>query len=166
MIYQEALVDFIKCSKKYIPRKLKSCEHLRVYHRYWLPEFGLFKVRDTSYDSGIEFFYITYDNDSKQAVLSYPIYNIRECYELLKNHTHIEEDSVINNRVRSFTGAEIRFWFISNNIDFTDIENYSGFVPYLEYGNKESIRDSQFYQCRRNKKQNKFDFIEVDRRLP
>ena len=76
MIYQQELAEFIRCSRRYIPRKLKNFEHLRVYHRYWLPDYGPFKVRDTSYDSGIEFFYITYDNDTKQAVLSYPIYNI------------------------------------------------------------------------------------------
>ena len=164
MIYQKDLADFIRCSKKYIPRKLKSFEHLRAYHRYWLPEFGPFKVRDTSYDSGIEFFYISYCNDTKQAVLSYPIYNIGECYELLKNHSHIEKDSVINNRIKTFTGAEIRFWFICNNIDLTDIDNYSGFLPYLEYGKRDSLKDSLVYQCKRNKKQNRFEFILIEKK--
>lgn len=161
MIYSSDLVDYVKYSKRFIPRKLKKFEHLRLYHRYWIPEFGESKVRDTSYDSGIEYYYITYCNDTKQAVLSYPIYNSYECFELLKNYNHIEEDSVINNRIKSFTGAEIRFWFIINNIDFTDIENYSGFLPYLEYGNNKSIKDSLVYQCKRNKKQNRFEFVQI-----
>ena len=164
MIYSSELEEYIKDSKKYIPRKLKGFEHLKPYHRYWSPEFGAFKVRDTSYDSGVEFFYITYCNDTKQAVLSYPISNILECYELLKNYKHIEEYSVINNRIMSFTGAEIRYWFILNNVDFTDIENYSGFLPYLEYGRKDSLKDSLEYHCRRNKKQNKFEFIIVNKK--
>lgn len=163
MIYNPDLVEFLKINKKYIPRRLKNFEHLKVYHRYWLPEYGEFKVRDSSYDSGNEYYYITYCSGSKQGVISYPIYNILECFELLKNVKHVEEDSVINNRIRNFTGAEIRFWFIHNEIDFTDIENYSGFLPYLEYGRKESIKDSLVYQCKRNKKQNKFEFIQIEK---
>ncbi len=164
MIYSSDLIEYIKDTKKYIPRRLKNFEHLKVYHRYWLPEYGEFKVRDTSYDSGIEYYYITYCNGNKQGVISYPIYNILECFELLKNVKHIEEDFVINNRLKSFTGAEIRFWFTLNNIDFADIENYSGFLPYLEYGRKESIKDSLMYQCKRNKQQNRFEFIPIDKK--
>ena len=167
MIYCSDLEEYIKTMKRYIPRRLGRFDQLKVFHRYWLPDFGEFKVKDISYNNGTEYYYIVYDNNTKQAVLSYPVSNpsanITECFELLKNYDHIEDNCIINNMIESFTGAEIRFWFIINNIDFTDIENYSGFLPYLVYGNKKSIKDSLVYHCKRDKKENKFEFVRTEK---
>ena len=156
-IYPEKLAEVVVKYKQFIPRRLHYYEHLKLYHRYWNEELGEFKVKDFLNFNGVDYYFINYEND-KQGLLTYPINYDTKCYELLRNFETLQEESVINNRTRTFTGAEIRFWFVVNNIDFSDEENYKGFLCSLVYEN--GVKDTAKYMVRRNKKQNIFEFIE------
>ena len=57
-IYSEALEEEI-INTKYIPRKFKENEKLKLYHKYWIPEFGgTIKVHEIEYINGIPYYFI------------------------------------------------------------------------------------------------------------
>ena len=76
------------------------------------------------------------------ACISYPVEKDNN-YELLHNYSNIENENIINSNI-SYTGAEIKFWFIYNRIDFSNYNN-RGFLKYLESGNRKCITDNKFY---------------------
>lgn len=154
--YPEKLEEEVKRSKKFIPRKLRQGEKLKQFHKYFCLSYGVFKVYDIQFINDTEYYHIKFRNYNMdmQAVISCPIDDSENCYELLGNYDKIEDKSVINNRMHFFTGAEIRFWFVVNNIDLDDEINYAGFKNDLFI-----IKDSSRYHVRRNKKNKEFEFI-------
>ena len=156
VIYPEKLQYEIVKYKRYIPRRLKHHERLKLYHRYYNETYGNFKVKEIYFESGNEYYYIAY-NKNMNGVIQYPEYNNHKTYELLSNKNNMEDQPVINNRIQSFTGAEIKFWFLTNDIDFSS-EEYSGFYEPLSY---DKLYDTKRYRVRRNKKLNIYEFIIV-----
>ena len=152
LLYPKELQDEIIKNKNFIPRKLRHHERFKQYHKYYNDEFGIFKVRNVEYIDGNEYYFITYKKDMTAAI-PFPIYNNNKCYELMLNKDEIENKSIINNRSTTFFGAEIKFWFIVNNINFSD-ENYIGFKDDLNF-----IYDSKKYHVRRNKKLKEYEFL-------
>ena len=150
-LYPYDLWKIIKNDKKYIPRQLRKDEKLKLYRRYWLSELGMIKVKEIISIQNREFYSITYGNNGeKNGVISYPVEF--GCYELLKNFNEFEKSDFINKK-KPIYGAEIKYWFIINNIDFSD-ENYSGFLDKLQY-----LKDSAKYIVRRNKKKQEYEFV-------
>lgn len=152
LLYPEKLQNEVMKNKNYIPRKLRHHERLKIYHRYYNDEFGIFKIRDVELIGGVEYYFITYKKNMT-AVIPYPTYNNCKCYELMVNRDELENKSIINNRTTTFFGAEIKFWFVVNDVDFND-ENYIGFKSELD-----SIYDSKKYHVRRNKKLKEYEFL-------
>ena len=94
-IYSEELsVEMIKY--KYIPRKINKKEHLKLYHRYWIPELGgVIKVKDIWKDNGVEYYIVSYKNDLC-ICFSYPLDDYYESYELLHDYDNIDKENIIN----------------------------------------------------------------------
>lgn len=111
-IYPKELVDVIK-EFNYIPRKLNKNEHLKLYHRYWIPDLGgVVKVKDIWKERSTEYYIVNYKNDL-QICFSYPIDCYFESYELLHDYDNIYKENIVNSS-KSYTGAEIKYWFTRN----------------------------------------------------
>lgn len=134
-------------NNNYIPRKCKPKERLKLYHRYWTPTYGIFKVDDINYIRGVEYYYIKFDSNRMSAVISHPITDT--IYEMLHDYDKIETKTIINSN-KSFTGAEIKFWFVKNKIDLSD-DKFNGFISFLSINSKNIISDSKFYFVTRDK---------------
>ena len=154
-LYPENLEKEIVRYKNYIPRKLRNKEHLKLYAKYYTDEYGIFKVINIEKIYGIEYYYIVYRNQF-QAVITYPISRESRCFQLLKNYNKLEKENIIN-KSKEYTGAEIKFWFTANNINFKD-DNFSGFEKYFSKNNTK-IKDSSKYKLRRNKKKKEYEII-------
>lgn len=150
-LYPEVMWNEITKKKKYIPRRLRKNERLKLFKRYWLPYYGAVKVKDVFSTCGVEYYQIIYNNGNMVGVTSFPVED--KCYELLHNFNNMESYEFINKK-KPVYGAEIKYWFIINNIDFSDDE-YSGFLDKLQY-----LDDSTKYITRRNKKKKEYEFIE------
>lgn len=139
----------------YIPRVLNPNEHLKLYHRYWIPDLGgLVKVKDVWKDSKIEYYLIRCKNDM-YVCCSHPISNIEDSYELLHDYDDIYKDNIINNH-KSYTGAEIKYWF-TLNYD----KSYEKFSKYLNQHGKMFLNDNRRYKVTINS-QNKY-YINPDK---
>lgn len=149
-LYPSKLLEEIRKKKKYIPRKLRKNERLRLNRKYWIPDYGIIKVKEIIDTPNGEHYVISYNNGNMNGVVSYPTTN--ECYEMLKNFNELESINFINKK-KSVYGAEIKYWFIINDIDFNDID-YSGFLDKIQY-----LKDSTKYIVHRNKKKKEYDFI-------
>jgi hypothetical protein len=146
IVYPVELEQEIR-NNNYIPRKCKPKERLKLYHRYWSSSYGIFKVDDINFIRGVEYYYIKFDSNRMLAVISYPITD--NIYELLHDYDKIETKTIINSN-KSFTGAEIKFWFVKNKINFAD-PKYDGFLSFLSINSKNIISDSKFYFVIRDK---------------
>ena len=144
-IYPEHLEQII-LKTKYIPRKIKNKERLKIYHKYWIPELkGLIKVIDIFYIGDIEYYVILY-NKSLTCCLSYPI-EYKDSYELLHNHDNIEKQNIINSN-KPYTGAEIKYWLVYNKNTFNYIK-YSKYLideKYLLDNHKYLITDNKIIE--------------------
>ena len=111
-IYPPKLEEYIR-KNKYIPRKVRDNEHLKLYHRYWLEDYNeVVKVDDIFTVRCVEHYSIR----CKSMVSCIPAPVPKYTYELLHNKEHIEKVDLINSE-KSYTGAEIKYWFLMNNID-------------------------------------------------
>jgi hypothetical protein len=144
-IYGDNIIKIIK-EDKLIPRRLKYKEKLKLYHKYYIEEYGLVKVTEVFMIDNTEYYTISFDN--KIACISYPIDN-KNNFELLIDYDKIYKDNLINCD-RLYTGSEIRYWFIRNNI--LDHKPYQGFIDYLKYEGRKSIIDNCKYKVIYNKK--------------
>lgn len=140
--YPDELWGEISKNYKYIPRKLRDDEKLKLDKRYWIPDYGLVRVKEII-NIGTEYYIISYSNGSMFGVISYPVDN---CYELLKNFNSIEKDDILEKN-KPIYGAEIKYWFAINNKDTS-----SSILDNLH-----SLKDSTKYLIRANKKS--YDFI-------
>lgn len=145
-IYSEALEEEI-INTKYIPRKFKENEKLKLYHKYWIPEFGgTIKVHEIEYINGIPYYFIKF-NKNMSANITYPC-NYIDMYELLHNYDNIENENIINSS-KSYSGAEIKFWFIVNKINFNDYR-YKGFWSFVDDTSMSVVADNKYYFVKYN----------------
>lgn len=145
-IYPKELEKIVQ-ETKLIPRKIYYEEKLKLYHKYFIPIYGseVIKVENISTIYETEYYFIRYGN-KMNGCLSYPIY--RNSYELLHNDNNIGDSEIINSNI-AYSGAEIKFWFFINNIDF-DKEEYKGFYSYIDPKNIKSIYDNKYYLVKYN----------------
>ena len=61
-----------------------------------------------------------------------------------KTILHIEKIDLINSE-KSYTGAEIKYWFLMNNIDLEFGSQYAGFWSFLNPCSKTLLIDNKFY---------------------
>lgn len=150
-IFPDAVCNIVQ-HKKLIPRRLKFKEKLKQFHKYYLEDYGIIKVKEIFTENDTEYYIISY-YDNRSACIPYPVDNYDTNFELLLDYNKIAKHNIINEGI-SYTGAEIRFWFIVNNIDFSK-DSYSGFLPYLtRYSNKDLIDNKKYfvtYDCKTNK---------------
>lgn len=158
-IYDERLEKEI-INTKYIPRKIKSNEKLKIHHKYWINEYnGTVKVSDIDYIAGTEYYTIKFDKNMS-ACFSYPVY-FSEIYELLHNNENIENQDIINSKL-SYSGAEIKFWFIVNKIDLSN-PDYKGFIPFLIPSSKNVVSDNKYYFVKHDESKSQKFKIVLDR---
>lgn len=162
-IYSEALEEEI-IKTRYIPRRIKKNEKLKVFHKYWMPEFGgTVKVNNIEYYDGITYYFLRFAKNM-MANISHPI-GSENVYELLHNYDEIENDNIINSS-KSYSGAEIKFWFIANKIDFSN-PLYEGFLSFLQDESLNVVSDNKFYFVKYNPKlKQKFKVIIDKSKLP
>ena len=61
-IYPPKLEEYIR-KNKFIPRKIRKNEHLKMYHRYWLEDYNdIVKVEDIFFTSGVEYYSVKYNS--------------------------------------------------------------------------------------------------------
>ena len=139
-IYPPKLEEYIR-KNKYIPRKVRDNEHLKLYHRYWLEDYNeVVKVDDIFIVRCVEYYSIR----CKSMVSCIPAPVPKYTYELLHNKEHIEKVDLINSE-KSYTGAEIKYWFLMNNIDLEFGSQYAGFWSFLNPCSKTLLIDNKFY---------------------
>ena len=139
-IYPPKLEEYIR-KNKYIPRKVRDNEHLKLYHRYWLEDYNeVVKVDDIFITRSIEYYSII----CKSMVSCIPAPVPKYTYELLHNKECIEKVDLINSE-KSYTGAEIKYWFLMNNIDLESGSQYSGFWSFLNPCSNNLLIDNKFY---------------------
>ena len=69
-IYPPKLEEYIR-KNKYIPRKVRDNEHLKLYHRYWLEDYNeVVKVDDIFITRYVEYYSIRYKS-SKHYIWRY-----------------------------------------------------------------------------------------------
>ena len=103
VVYPDELEKEI-IKNKYIPRKCRELEHLKLYHRYYTTIYGVFKVENIESIKGIEYYFIKYNNGKLFGVISHPITDT--IYELLHDYDEIEKVNLINSN-NIYSGAEI-----------------------------------------------------------
>ena len=139
-IYPPKLEEYIR-KNKYIPRKVRDNEHLKLYHRYWLEDYNeVVKVDDIFITRYVEYYSIIY----KSMVSCIPAPVPKYTYELLHNKECIEKVDLINSE-KSYTGAEIKYWFLMNNIDLESGSQYAGFWSFLNPCSNNLLIDNKFY---------------------
>ena len=139
-IYPPKLEEYIR-KNKYIPRKVRDNEHLKLYHRYWLEDYNeVVKVDDIFIVRCVEYYSIRCK--SMVSCISAPV--PKYTYELLHNKEGIEKVDLINSE-KSYTGAEIKYWFLMNNIDLESGSQYAGFWSFLNPCSKNLLIDNKFY---------------------
>ena len=145
-IYSESLEEEV-IKTKYIPRKFKVNEKLKLYHKYWIPEYGgTVKVSDIEIINGISYYFIKFDKNMS-ANITYPV-TYSDMYELLHNYDNIEKQDIINSS-KSYSGAEIKFWFVVNKIDL-DNPKYKGFWSFLDDNSMSVVADNKYYFVKYN----------------
>lgn len=145
-IYSESLEEEI-INTHYIPRKFRDNEKLKLYHKYWIPEFdGVVKVHEIEYIDGVPYYFIKF-NRNMSANITYPV-TFNDMYELLHNYDNIEKENIINSS-KSYSGAEIKYWFVANKIDFED-PLYKGFWSFLDDNSMSVVADNKYYFVKYN----------------
>ena len=145
---------------KYIPRQINKRERLKLYHKYYLPDYGIIKVEDIELIEQVEYDFIRYDT-IKRGCITHPVDNIG-VYELLHNFDDIDKENIINSS-KTFSGAEIKFWFVVNKINF-DNPNYKGFYQFLDPLSNNLLVDTKYYYVIYNTKSNQPFQIILDKK--
>lgn len=141
-LYPVSLEKYLKDNPMYLPRKTKEDERLKLYHRYWLTQTDFFvKIVDVFDCFGIEYYTVKRAN-SLMASLSYPFDN--SVYELLIDKLDIGSIKNIVNSNRSYSGAQIRYWFFLHQEALLS-KKYEGFISYIEMNSKSTIADDKYY---------------------
>lgn len=142
LIYPVKLAEFLQ-ENNYIPRKIRYNEHLRMFRRYWIDYSDLFLKVDKIYNvAGDEYYSVRY-RDNLYGEISYPL-DHESTFELLLDKRGIKKLNNIINSPESFSGAEIKYWFFTHNINIKS-DKYFGFLSYLDPNSKSLICDSKYY---------------------
>ncbi len=158
-IYPAKLEEYI-ISSRFIPRKIRSNEHLKIFHKYWTTSFDrTIKVEDIFTAERVEYYTIRYDF-RMYGCISHPL-AVDTCYELLHNKEGIENNIIINEN-NSYSGAEIKYWFIVNHIDFDD-SKYSGFWSFLNPESDNLLIDNKYYFVSYDKRRKQKCQISLDK---
>lgn len=157
LIYPQKLEELVK-DNKYIIRKLAPGEKLKRYHRYWCTySESFFKVIDIYNIDEYEYYTIKYQN-TLYGEITYPDNEI--IYELLIDYHNIASiNDIVNNRI-SYTGAEIKHWFVMNQ-DKLLSEKYENFYPFLTVFSKSQISDDKSYFLYADKSDNVYKDCKV-----
>lgn len=142
-IYPAKLDQYLKDNKRsrYIPKRLPKDSKLFKYHKYWHSMYcNCFKVQDIYSIEDNEYYSVRY-NDSLFAELPYPV---NDLYELIPDRRNIYSIRNLVDSKKSYTGAEIRYWFWTRNIDLEN-SKYKGFASFLDINSKSTISDNKFY---------------------
>lgn len=143
-IYPAKLDQYLQDNKgsRYIPKRIPKDAKLLKYHKYWHSMYNnCFKVQDIYHIDNNEYYSVRYQ-DSLFAELPYPVDN--NLYELYTDRRNIFSIRNIIDSKKSYSGAEIKYWFWSRHIDLED-SKYKGFVSFLDINSKSVISDNKFY---------------------
>lgn len=148
-LYSTSLGNYILANKS-IPRILKQGEHLKLYHKYWLDNYGAVKVQDIFIEKGTEYYIIRY-SDRMSSCIPYPATGIYT-FELLHNSERGMENEDVINSGQYYTGAEIRYWFYIND----KIKKFADIFKYLSYTSDSALIDNKLYKVTYNNHHIKF----------
>jgi len=138
-IYPNELVEIVR-KFNYVPRRLSKNEHLKLYHRYWIPDMGgMIKVKDIWRIGKTEYYIVKYKGDLS-ICFSYPLDEYSGTYELLHDYDNISKKEIINDD-NFYTGAEIKYWFVVNHQ-----KSHEKFGKFLTINSKLLIQDSKKYK--------------------
>ena len=142
-IYSSVSLEKFVLKNKLIPRKLRYNEHLKLFHKYWIEEYGIVKIVDV-FDYNYTEYYIIKYGDRLDACLPYPISSATTTYELLKNDDHIENIKFGKSSCK-LTGAELKYWLLHSGIELTDniINQYKDLVDNKLYNIYRNPRTNQ-----------------------
>ena len=127
--------------KKFIIRRIKDNEHLKNYKRYWDNSSEMcFKVHQVYTVQDNEYYSVRFSG----LLFSELCYPADVTYELKPDVNNIAKRTNIINSRRSYTGAEIKYWFMIRQIDLNS-EKYEGFVSFLDPTSKSVISDDKYY---------------------
>lgn len=141
-IYPEDLENEI-LNSNFIPRLIKPDERLKLYHKYYIPSLnGFVKVQYIENINGVEYYFLKCKN-KLSACTSYPLYK-ENIYEFLFNNGKLDGKDIINSNI-SYTGAEIKYWFIKNKIDLNS-SKYYGYWSYLNPESDSVLMDYKYYK--------------------
>lgn len=148
MMYPEKLRKYILENNKYIPRKIRKGEKLKLFHRYFIQGYGVIKITEIEYINSTEYYFFKTENNL-YGNITHPVSH-SHTYELLSNHENIHKMNIINSS-RKFSGAEIKFWLLLND-GVIDKNLYDSIIYYIK--NNQYISDSKYYfvSARLNKK--------------
>ena len=90
-------------------------------------------------ENGTEYYIIKYKNDLF-ICFSYPLDDYFESYELLHDYSNIYKENIVNNE-KSYTGAEIKYWFALNHD-----KKYDKFGKFLDSRSKHCLSDKLKYK--------------------
>lgn len=145
-LYTSNSLEKFVLSYKLIPRRLRDNEKLKLFHRYWIEEYGSVKITEIFDYNYTEYYCIRY-GDKLNGCISFPVTSITGVYELLRND-HNLEDVKLGKSDEKYTGAEIKYWILHSGIELDSencneirdiIENKLYHVSYNEKSNKLKI---------------------------
>ena len=144
MIYYQYPINLFNLLKKskqrYIPRKIKPNESLKISHKYWLQDFeSIVKVEEIFYIDNDIYYTIKDCSSGRYAAIS--ISDNSTNYELFIDYDDIIDVPEIVYTDMCYSGAEIKAWFYYNGKDI-----YNGFYSYLDfYDDRHCINDTKNY---------------------
>ena len=141
--FDNSLEKLIK-RKKIIPYQLGPGDKLQRGKWYYdLYYSTLYKVTEVKYKTGgILDYAITKSDEGYNSYISTPP-SPYEDYQIDYDRNGLSEDIIINSE-KSYTGAEIRYWFFMNDITCFD-PKYKYFWTYVDTYSKNRVSDKQKY---------------------
>lgn len=126
----------------YIPYRMKKGEKYQEKKKYFNYYWDMcFKVIYITHDNSMDSYCVKADNSTYHLLSSDPdVYD----YLLIKDENEIYNQNIINSN-KSFTGAEIIYWFYVNNIDLNS-KKYCGFSSYLINESNFKLSDTNRYK--------------------
>ena len=126
----------------FIPRLLRDHEKFKLYHRYWdCYNDDIFKINEIFDIDGITYYVANYGDENYISIITDST-STNSYYEILKDYYCIAEQNIINNSY-SYTGAEIKYWFVING---NQLDNaYKEFYKYFSANSKVRLFDSKKY---------------------
>ena len=138
--------------KGVIPHSIFPGEKLiRNHHYYDFMYNKIYRVISAEYKNGeFEGAYIKNDDNTYAWIVDLP--NPSYDYYITYDKLNMWKKEIINTG-KSYTGAEIRYWFFRNDIDMFN-ETYAVFWKYVEQSGNDAIEDKFFYRLIGKKDEN------------